>query len=95
MNDFGPKRPMSESAETAPTDTAKAKRGRPKKKPTMTEKRKLKPFKPGRWNFSLNPTMTESNHLKMLQASERCEYNIVKGAEDVDYRRGLQHETQP
>ena len=40
-------------------------------------------------------TMTESNHLKMLQASERCEYNIVKGAEDVDYRRGLQHETQP
>lgn len=33
MNDFGPKRPMSESAETAPTDTAKAKRGRPKKKP--------------------------------------------------------------
>lgn len=33
MNDFGPKCPMSESAETAPTDTAKAKRGRPKKKP--------------------------------------------------------------
>ena len=65
------------------------------KSPTMTEKRKLKPFKPGRWNFSLNPTMIESNHLKMLQASERCEYNIVKGAEDVDYRRGLQHETQP
>ena len=43
----------------------------------------------------MNSTMTESNHLKMLQASERCEYNIVKGAEDVDYRRGLQHETQP
>jgi hypothetical protein len=38
MNDFGPKRPMSESAETAPTDTAKAKRGRPKKSPTTIEK---------------------------------------------------------
>lgn len=35
----------------------------------------------------MNPTMIESNHLKMLQASERCEYNIVKGAEDVDYCR--------
>ena len=33
MNDFGPKRPMPESAEIAPTDTVKAKRGRPKKKP--------------------------------------------------------------
>ena len=32
MNDFGPKRPMSESAEIVPTDTVKAKRGRPKKK---------------------------------------------------------------
>ena len=33
MNDFGPKLPMSESAENAPTDIEKAKRGRPKKKP--------------------------------------------------------------
>ena len=32
MNDFGPKRPMSEDA-TVSTDTVKAKRGRPKKKP--------------------------------------------------------------
>ena len=33
MNDFGSKHPMSESAEIAPTDTVKAKRGRPKKNP--------------------------------------------------------------
>ena len=33
MNDFGPKRPMSEDALCESTDTEKAKRGRPKKKP--------------------------------------------------------------
>lgn len=33
MNDFGPKRPMSEDALCESTDTVKAKRGRPKKKP--------------------------------------------------------------
>lgn len=33
MNDFGPKRPMSEGALCESTDTVKAKRGRPKKKP--------------------------------------------------------------
>ena len=33
MSDFGPKRPMSEDALCVSTDTVKAKRGRPKKKP--------------------------------------------------------------
>ena len=33
MNDFGPKRPMSEDALRESTDTVKATRGRPKKKP--------------------------------------------------------------
>lgn len=33
MNDFGPKRPMSEDVPCVPADTVKAKRGRPKKKP--------------------------------------------------------------
>ena len=33
MNDFGPKRPMSEEVPYVPADTEKAKRGRPKKKP--------------------------------------------------------------
>ena len=33
MNDFGPKRPMSEDALCVPADTVKTKRGRPKKKP--------------------------------------------------------------
>lgn len=41
MNDFGPKRPMSESAEIAPTDTVKAKRGRPKKKPDYDRKKEI------------------------------------------------------
>ena len=44
MNDFGPKRPMSESAETAPTDTAKAKRGRPKKKPDYDRDKEIEAF---------------------------------------------------
>ena len=33
MNDFGPKRPISEDTLCVSTDTVKAKRGRPKKKP--------------------------------------------------------------
>lgn len=41
MNDFGPKRPMSESAETAPTDIVKAKRGRPKKKPDYDREKEI------------------------------------------------------
>ena len=44
MNDFGPKRPMSESAETAPTDTAKAKRGRPKKKTDHDREKEIEAF---------------------------------------------------
>ena len=44
MNDFGPKRPMPESAETAPTDTAKAKRGRPKKKPDYDREKEIDAF---------------------------------------------------
>lgn len=44
MNDFGPKRPMPESAETAPTDTAKAKRGRPKKKPDYDREKEIEAF---------------------------------------------------
>ena len=41
MNDFGPKRPMPEGAETAPTDTVKAKRGRPKKKPDYDREKEI------------------------------------------------------
>lgn len=44
MNDFGPKRPMSESAEIAPTDTVKAKRGRPKKKPDYDREKEIEAF---------------------------------------------------
>lgn len=41
MNDFGPKRPVSESAEIAPTDIVKAKRGRPKKKPDYDREKEI------------------------------------------------------
>lgn len=44
MNDFGPKRPMPESVETAPTDIAKAKRGRPKKKPDYDREKEIDAF---------------------------------------------------
>lgn len=44
MNDFGPKRPMPESVETAPTDIAKAKRGRPKKKPDYDREKEIEAF---------------------------------------------------
>ena len=44
MNDFGPKRPMPESAETAPTDTAKAKRGRPNKKTDHDREKEIEAF---------------------------------------------------
>ena len=44
MNDFGPKRPMPESAEIAPTDTVKAKRGRPKKKPDYDRDKEIEAF---------------------------------------------------
>ena len=44
MNDFGPKRPMPESVETAPTDIAKAKRGRPKKKPDYDRDKEIEAF---------------------------------------------------
>ena len=40
MNDFGPKRPMSEDA-TVSTDTVKAKRGRPKKKPDYDREKEI------------------------------------------------------
>ena len=41
MNDFGPKRPVSESAEIAPTDIVKVKRGRPKKKPDNDREKEI------------------------------------------------------
>lgn len=44
MNDFGPKRPMSEDALCESTDTVKAKRGRPKKKPDYDREREIEAF---------------------------------------------------
>lgn len=47
------------------------------------------------------PQIDESKCVRCYQCIKVCPikaaraYNIVKGAEDVDYRRGLQHETQP
>ena len=41
MNDFGPKRPMSEDAQCVSTDTVKAKRGRPKKKPDYDREKEI------------------------------------------------------
>ena len=41
MNDFGPKRPMSEDAQRVSTDTVKAKRGRPKKKPDYDREKEI------------------------------------------------------
>ena len=41
MNDFGPKRPMSEDTSCVPADTVKAKRGRPKKKPDYDRKKEI------------------------------------------------------
>ena len=41
MNDFGPKRPMSEDALCESTDTVKAKRGRPKKKPDYDREKEI------------------------------------------------------
>ena len=41
MNDFGPKRPMSEDAPCALDDTVKAKRGRPKKKPDYDREKEI------------------------------------------------------
>lgn len=44
MKDFGLKRPVSESAEIAPTDIVKAKRGRPKKKPDYDRDKEIEAF---------------------------------------------------
>lgn len=44
MNDFGPKRPMSEDVPCASEDTAKAKRGRPKKKPDYDRDKEIEAF---------------------------------------------------
>ena len=44
MNDFGPKRPMSEDAPCASKDTEKAKRGRPKKKPDYDRDKEIEAF---------------------------------------------------
>ena len=44
MNDFGPKRPMSEDALCESTDTVKAKRGRPKKKPDYDREKEIEAF---------------------------------------------------
>ena len=41
MNDFGPKRPMSEDAPCESTDIVKAKRGRPKKKPDYDREKEI------------------------------------------------------
>ena len=44
MNDFGPKRPMSEDALCESTDTVKAKRGRPKKKSDYDREKEIEAF---------------------------------------------------
>ena len=44
MNDFGPKRPMSEDALCESTDTVKAKRGRPKKKTDHDREKEIEAF---------------------------------------------------
>ena len=44
MNDFGPKRPMSEDVLCASKDTVKAKRGRPKKKPDYDRDKEIEAF---------------------------------------------------
>ena len=41
MNDFGPKRPMSEEVPCVPADTEKAKRGRPKNKPDYDREKEI------------------------------------------------------
>ena len=41
MNDFGPKRPISEDTLCVSTDTVKAKRGRPKKKPDYDREKEI------------------------------------------------------
>ena len=44
MNDFGPKRPMSEDAPCVSEGTEKAKRGRPKKKPDYDREKEIEAF---------------------------------------------------
>ena len=44
MNDFGPKRPMSEDAPCASDGIEKAKRGRPKKKPDYDREKEIEAF---------------------------------------------------
>ena len=44
MNDFGPKRPMSEDAPCVSEDIEKAKRGRPKKKPDYDREKEIEAF---------------------------------------------------
>ncbi len=44
MNDFGPKRPMSEDALCVSQDLEKAKRGRPKKKPDYDREKEIEAF---------------------------------------------------
>lgn len=44
MNDFGPKRPMSEDAPCVSEGIEKAKRGRPKKKPDYDREKKIEAF---------------------------------------------------
>ena len=44
MNDFGPKRPMSEDTPCVSKDAAKAKRGRPKKKPDYDREKEIEAF---------------------------------------------------
>lgn len=44
MNDFGPKRPMSEDAPCASEGTEKAKRGRPKKKSDYDREKEIEAF---------------------------------------------------
>lgn len=50
MNDFGPKRPMSEDALCESTDTVKAKRGRPKKKPDYDREKEIEALQHMDWN---------------------------------------------
>ena len=97
MNDFGPKRPMPESVETAPTDIAKAKRGRPKKKPDYDREKEIDAFQAKAVELfgERRPNRTIWGCSEHPGCGERHEYDAAEGAEDAGHCRGLQHEAQP
>lgn len=70
MNDFGPKRPMSEDVLCASKDTVKAKRGRPKKKPDYDRDKEIEAFQAKAVELFGEPYDDRIEPQKMHQASE-------------------------